>query len=75
MEKFAVTIEETLSKTVVVEAEDWDSAAEKVYDAYYDTDIVLNLGSVDPKFIETEAYGRDPLPENSDVLEYYDFVG
>lgn len=74
--KFAVRIEEMSSGTVIVEAEDWESARYKVCSLYYNRDIVLGISSyVDTDFIETGKYGRDPLPENSDALEYYDFVG
>lgn len=76
MEKFAIGIEEMSSGTVIVEAEDWESALNKVRSLYYNGDIVLGMSSyVDTDFIETGEYGRDPLPENNDALEYYNFVG
>lgn len=75
MKKFAVEIEETLSKTVVVEAEDWESAANKVRNLYYNSDIVLGIDSyVDTDFLETDVFGKNPLPNNEALLECYDFV-
>ncbi len=40
--KYAVKIVETLTKVEIVEAEDWLEAQDKVEDAYYNGNIILN---------------------------------
>lgn len=59
--KFTVTVEETRSKDVVIEAADWEEAFEKVERAYLDGDIDMrtpdvyrtcNLGSEEHQFFE-----------------------
>lgn len=70
--KYAVKIVETLTKVEIVEAEDWLEAQDKVADAYYNGDIILNAdnSSVDmklendtefnPEFYEKEM-GLQPM--------------
>lgn len=50
--KFDITVIETLSRTVSVDAENYDDALEKVEDMYDRQEIVLNSGDFKGKVIE-----------------------
>ena len=60
--KYAVKIVETLTKVEIVEAEDWLEAQDKVADAYYNQDIILNAdnSSVDMELEnDSEFYEKE----------------
>lgn len=52
MKTFYIKVIETLSKTVEVRAEDYETAREKVQDAYDNAEIVLDADD----FVEYEIY-------------------
>ena len=58
MAKFAVTITETLCKTLIVEATDPDAAWDKIECAYNAGDIVLDAGDYFDCGIEVEPYNE-----------------
>ena len=60
--KYAVRIVETLTKVEIVEAEGWLEAQDKVADAYYNEDIILNAdnSSVDMELEnDSEFYEKE----------------
>ena len=60
--KYRVEIEETLKKTVSVEAANKDEAIDKVTDSYYKTDIILDDSDyADVKFKCIEEVVNDVL--------------
>lgn len=70
-ERFAVTIKETLCKTVIVNAKSYDEAVENTKVAYRDCKVILEADDwEDTDFIESAAFGSKPVPEDSD-LRYF----
>ena len=67
LSKFAIEITETASKTVIVEAETEEEAINKVRDAYYDADIVLDAdnANIDAEFNNVSTFYDDI--ENEEV--------
>ena len=76
MNKYKVTIVETLTKAVIVEAEDRTDALDKVYDAIESEDIVLTADDYkqDSRVVYvSKAKGHDfYLCDNLEDMEEYD---
>lgn len=77
MPKFAIRIEETLARTLIVEAEDFDKATEIIGDAYYGSgDIILGAEDyVQGEVMATEIYGTKPIPSEDKFHEcFYEYI-
>ncbi len=59
MNKFAVTVKETLARTVIVEAENTVEAIEKVQDAIDSEKIVLNADDYIEREIKSDSTWKD----------------
>ena len=69
--KYAVCITETLSKTIIVEANSYEQAEQLVADEYYNCDIILYPEdcSVDTEFIDDtsnyiDIFGKDKFDKD-----------
>lgn len=70
--KFAVRVVEELTRTVIVDAEDWEAAKAKVSDAYHAGDIVLDgFDYYGVEFELSSTFGDKPIAEDNEDLEYY----
>lgn len=70
--KYAVKIEETLSRSYIVEADSWEEARDKVEEVYDNEGIILTAEDFDDKdFTTTETFGADAINENDERLEYF----
>lgn len=71
--KYAVRIVEELSRTVIVEAEDWESAADKVSDKYHSCDIILEADDFSGVDFEKPEWSDDK-PVNDKDTKFYEEV-
>ena len=70
--KYAVKIVETLSRTVVVEADSFRDALTAVDAAYFNEKIVLDAEDFEgTDFISSETFGEEPINEEDDRLQYF----
>lgn len=73
--KFGVKITESLSKTVIVDADDFSSAMEKVSTMYRSCGIILDSDDFfDVSFDESQEFGTNPISEDDSRLELYKTV-
>lgn len=69
---FAVRVVEELSKTVIVEADDWEAASAKVSDAYHAGDIILTSDdNCEVGFELSATFGDKPIAEDDERLKYF----
>ena len=67
--KYGVRITETLARTVIVEADSFEKAEDKVRDAYKEGRVILDADDFsDVEFGESPMFGKDPIGENDDRL-------
>ena len=72
--KYAVKIVETLERTVIVDAEDFNDAAQKVCDAYHErgSEIILDADDFsEVDFVESATFGKNPIAEDDERLELF----
>lgn len=76
MAKYAVTVKEILAKTIIVEAQNYDEATNKICDAYYDGKIILDYRDFDGEacFDETALWGYGEIPEGDKNLKYFEHL-
>lgn len=73
MDKFAVTIKETLSRTVIVESDSFDDATQIVNDKYDNGDIVLESDDMSEiEFVPSVTFGTEPIASDNPSLEYFE---
>ena len=74
MEKYAITIRETISRTIIVEAEDLAEAVQRTEDAVNDGTICLNCEDCFDRDVGASDWSKDgTIPKDSNV-EYYDHL-
>lgn len=72
MAKYAVRVVETLARTVIVEAENFEEATQKVIDAHSKSEIILDADDFDDSyFVPSETFGEDAIDENDDRLSLF----
>lgn len=72
MAKYAVRVVETLARTVIVEADDFNDAVQKAIDAHSEAEIVLDADDFDDSyFVPSETFGEDAIDENDDRLSLF----
>ena len=73
--KYAVRIEEILSKTVIVEEDDWESARDRVADIYKSAGIILTSDNfVDAEIDSSDYFGKEPISDDNEDLKYFQIV-
>lgn len=74
MKNYAITIRETISRTVIVEAEDLTEAVQRTEDAVNDGTICLNCEDCFNREVDAADWSKDgTIPKDSNV-EYYDHL-
>lgn len=74
MKNYAITIRETISRTVIVEAEDLTEAVQRTEDAVNDGTICLNCEDCFDRDVGAADWSKDgTIPKDSNV-EYYDHL-
>lgn len=69
---FAVRVVEELSRTVIVDAEDWEAASTKVSDAYHAGDIILTSDdNCEVVFKPSYTFWDKPIAEDDERLKYF----
>ena len=74
MSRYAISVKETLKRTVIVEAESLNEAIQRVEDAYEQDKIILDVDDYDETEIEPSPYfgdGSGEVPEREDVSYYW----
>lgn len=72
MTRFGIKVEETLSRTVIVEAEDLDEAMEKVREAVKSSEIILDADDYVAREIEPcDNFVGGIVPNEADVSFYW----
>lgn len=66
MNKYVITIEETLCRTIVVNADSDENAYRKVEELYHSGDIVLSADD----FVGVEFYENDE-EDSKEMIKYY----
>lgn len=61
MKTYAITIKETLSKTVLIKADNLDSAVERVEEAHKNGEVVLDYEDYDDVDVEPSPYWEDAI--------------
>lgn len=74
MKKFAVRIEETVGKTIIVEAENIEEAKDMVNEAYFDGTIVLDFDEGSEYIVrESCMFSNGIVPDGVDI-SYYEIL-
>ena len=74
MKNYAITIRETISRTVIVEAEDLTEAVQRTEDAVNDGTICLNCEDCFNREVDAADWSKDgTIPKDSNV-EYYEHL-
>ena len=69
---YAVRIVETLVKTVVVDADNYDNAVEKVTDIHKRGGVILEAEDFDEvDFEETSTFGENPIADTDERLKLF----
>lgn len=61
MKTYTITIKETLSKTVLIKADNLDSAVERVEEAHKNGEVVLDYEDYDDVDVEPSPYWEDAI--------------
>ena len=71
MALFAITVEEVLSRTVIVDAEDVEEAIKRVEDAVDSCELILDADDFGGREIEPSVHWADGrVPDGADVSFY-----
>lgn len=70
MSKFAIRVEETLGRTLIVDAENLEEAIDQVSEAYKNCEIILTAEDFEDKDIHAAEWAKDGLVTKEDVSFY-----
>lgn len=74
MEKYAITIRETISRTIIVEADDLAEAVQRTEDAVNDGTICLNCEDCYDRDVDAADWSKDGIIPKDSNVEYYDHL-
>jgi len=74
MKNYAITIRETISRTVIVEAEDLTEAVQRTEDAVNDGTICLNCEDCFNREVDAADWSKDGIIPKESNVEYYEHL-
>lgn len=75
MQKYGISVIESLKRTVIVKAESLEAAIQKVEEAIENEEIILDADDYDSREIESSGYWKGgKIPEGENV-SYYQQLG